>query len=122
MGEDAISQQVLLKIIGIAEQKARDRADAARWDLDIAVFAFSVLIIVMILLSEEVRIEIVGIAAIAGLAMVWLAGWDRGRKMYERLYDEELTKLKQELKITVKEATQETIDELVRKALLERRL
>lgn len=120
MAEDEISQRVLLRILEIAEQKARDRANAARWDLDIAVFALAVLIIVMILLSEGVRVEIVGIAAIAGLAMVWLAGWDRGRKIYERFYEEELTQLKQELRLTVREATEETIDEKVRKALLER--
>ncbi len=40
--------------------------------------------------------------------------------MYERFYEEELASLKQELKITVKKATEDTIDEKVRKALLER--
>ena len=120
--EDDITEKVILRIIRIAEQKARDRANAARWDLDIAVFAFSVLIIIMILISQEVRVEITGIAAVAGLAMVWLAGWDRGRKLYDRFYDEEIRQLRQELKTTVREATEDAVDEKVRKALLERQL
>jgi len=118
--EDDITEQVVLRIIGIAEQKAKDRANTARWDLDIAVFAFSVLIITMILLSQGVRIEITAIAAVAGLAMVWLAGWDRGRKLYDRFYDEEIRQLRRELKATVKEATEDAVDEKVRKALLEK--
>lgn len=118
--EEDVTEQVVLRIIGIAEQKAKDRANAARWDLDIAVFAFSVLIIIMILLSQGVRIEITGIAAVAGLAMVWLAGWDRGRKLYDRFYDEEIRQLRRELKMTVREATEDAVDEKVRKALLEK--
>ncbi|MEE8360479.1 MAG: hypothetical protein V3S04_06075, partial [Candidatus Omnitrophota bacterium] len=31
------------------------------------------------------------------LVMVWLVGWRRGRQLYERFYEEELVKLKQEL-------------------------
>lgn len=118
--EDDITEQVVLRIIGLAERKAKDRANAARWDLDIAVFAFSVLIITMILLSQGVGIEITAIAAVAGLAMVWLAGWDRGRKLYDRFYDEEIRQLRRELKMTVKEATEDAVDEKVRKALLDK--
>ena len=118
--EDDITEQVVLRIIGLAERKAKDRANAARWDLDIAVFAFSVLIIIMILLSQGVGIEITAIAAVAGLAMVWLAGWDRGRKLYDRFYDEEIRQLRRELKMTVKEATEDAVDEKVRKALIDK--
>ena len=118
--EDDITEQVVLRIIGLAERKAKDRANAARWDLDIAVFAFSVLIITMILLSQGVGIEITAIAAVAGLAMVWLAGWDRGRKLYDRFYDEEIRQLRRELKMTVKEATEDAVDEKVRKALIDK--
>ncbi|MBI4188718.1 MAG: hypothetical protein HY529_05890, partial [Chloroflexi bacterium] len=57
-----------------AAQRARDRAMAARWDLDVAVFLFAVLIIILILLFQGVGIEIVGPVAIFGLSMVWLVG------------------------------------------------
>ena len=120
MAEVEGTEQVGLEMLRTAAQRARDRASAARWDLDIAVFAFAVLIIVIILLFQGIGIEIIAVAAVAGLAMVWLAGWSRGRKLYERFYDEELTKLGQELRTTVKEAAEETVDEKVRKALRER--
>jgi len=120
MAEAEGTEQVGLEMLRAAAQRARDRANAAKWDLDVAVFAFAVLIIVMILLFQGIRIEIMTVAAVAGLAMVWLAGWSRGRKLYERFYDEELANLGQEVKTTVKEAAEETVDEKVRKALRER--
>jgi len=120
MDEAEAAQQVGPEMERAATQRAKDRANAARWNLDIAVFAFAVLIIVIILLFQEIGIVIVAPVALFGLAMVWLAGWRRGRQLYPRFYDEELSKLKQELKKTVKEAVEETIEERVQKALRER--
>ena len=120
MDEAEATQQVSPEMERAATQRARDRANAARWNLDIAVFAFAVLIIVIILLFQEIGIAIVAPVALFGLAMVWLAGWRRGRQLYPRFYDEELSKLKQELKKTVKEAVEETIEERVQRALRER--
>ena len=120
MDEAEATQQVSPEMERAATQRAKDRANAARWNLDIAVFAFAVLIIVIILLFQEIGIVIVAPVALFGLAMVWLAGWRRGRQLYPRFYDEELSKLKQELKKTVKEAVEETIEERVQRALRER--
>ena len=125
MEEEAeVSQQVSPEMEQTASQRARDRAKAARWDLDIAVFLFAVLIIVIILLFQEIGIEVVAPIALFGLAMVWLVGWRRGRQLYQRFYDEELARLEQELRRavrgTVKEAVEETIEEKVQKALRER--
>jgi len=117
MDEAEIIEQVALEMLQTAAQKARDRAKTARWDLDVAIFSFAVLIIVIILLSQGIGIEIVALAAIAGLAMVWLAGWSRGRELYERFYNEELSKLGQELKKRIEGAVEETIEEKVQKAL-----
>ena len=108
----------------MATRRARDRAGAARWDLDIAVFLFAVLIIIIILLFQDIRIEVVSPIAIFGLAMVWLCGWRRGRQLYQRFYDEELSKLEEELEKavteTVEKTVEETIEERVQKALRER--
>jgi len=120
MDEAEATQQVSPEMERAATQRAKDRANAARWNLDIAVFAFAVLIIVIILLFQEIGIVIVAPVALFGLAMVWLAGWRRGRQLYPRFYDEELSKLKQELKKTVKETVEETIEERVQRALRER--
>ncbi len=102
-----------------ASQRASDRARAARWDLDVAVVFFAVLLIVIILLFEGIGIEIVAPSAASGLALGWLMGWRKGRQLYERLYDEELSKLRLELKIPVNE-NGETPEEQVQKALRER--
>ncbi len=112
-----------------AARRARDRAGAARWDLNIAIFLFAILILVVILATyTKMGIEVVAPIAIFGLAMVWLVGRRRGRQLYQRFYDEELSNLEQEQKLkiskTVKEAVkktvEETIEEKVQKALRER--
>jgi len=101
-----------------AAQRAKDRANAARWDLDVAVFLFAVLIIIIILQFQKVRIEIVASVAVFGLAMVWLIGWRRGKLLYKRFYQEEILKLQEEL--SNKQTIEETIEERLQKALRER--
>jgi len=100
----------------IAIQRAKDRARTARWDLNIAVFLFAVLIIVIILLFQGVPLEVVAPVAIFGLGMVWLCGWRQGRQLFERYCEEELARLEYERTRQV----EETIEEAVRKAIRER--
>ena len=124
MDEAEVARQVSPEMERTAEQRARDRAKAARWDLDIAVFLFAVLIIIIILLFQDVGIAVVAPVSIFGLAMVWLVGWRRGKQLYQRYYDEELIKLEHDLKKAIKgvvgEVVEETIEERVQKALRER--
>jgi len=124
MDEAKVTQQDSSEIERTATRRARDRASAARWDLDIAVFLFAVMIIVIILLFQNIRIEVVAPIAIFGLAMVWLCGWRRGRQLFQRFYNEELSKLEQELEKavteTVEKTVEETIEERVQRALRER--
>ena len=108
-----------------AARRARDRANGASWDLNIAIFLFAILILVIILATyTKMGIEVVAPIAIFGLVMVWLVGGRRGRQLYQRFYDEELSNLEQEqrlkIKKTVKETVEETIEEKVQKALRER--
>ena len=107
----------------LAARRASARARNARWDLDVAVFLFAVLIIVIILLFQEIGIEVVAPVAIFGLGMVWLVGWRRGKQLYESFYDEEMAKLERELEKKPKPtevAIEETIEEKVQKALRDR--
>jgi len=124
MSESEDNKRASLKIERTAAQNAKIRARVARWDLDIAVFLFAVLIIVMILLFQKIGIEIVGPVAIFGLAMVWLVGWRRGKQLYQRFYEEELAKLEPESKRSVKEIVEEkvavTVEDMVKKAFLKR--
>ena len=122
--EAEVAEQVSPEIEQAAILRARDRARNARWDLNIAIFLFAILILVIILLFQGIGIEIVAPIAIFGLVMVWLVGWRQGRQLYQRFYEEELSKLEYELKKTVtepvKKTVEETIEEKVQKALRER--
>ena len=120
MDEAEVTKQVSPEMERTAVRRARDRAGAARWNLDIAVFSFAVMIIVIILLFQEIGIEIVAPVALFGLAMVWLCGWRRGRQLYQRFYDEELARMEQEEKRTTEKTVEETVEEQVQKAFRER--
>ncbi|MDD5038426.1 MAG: hypothetical protein PHN78_03820 [Dehalococcoidales bacterium] len=102
----------------IAAQRARDRAQSARWNLDVAVFLFAILILVIILGFQGFGIEYVAPIAVFGLTMVWLMGWNRGRQLYPRLYEEELAKLEQELKKTIKGMVEETVEDTIEEKIL----
>jgi FlaA1/EpsC-like NDP-sugar epimerase len=102
-----------------ASLKARDRSKAARWDLNVAIFLFAILIVIILLSFQGIGVEIVAPIAVFGLAMVWLVGWRNGRQTYNRFYEEEL---EQEVRktITIKGTVEETIEQQVQKALRER--
>lgn len=123
-GEDRITE-VSPKMEQAAAQRATDRARNARWDLNIAVFLFAILILVIILATyTQAGLEVVAPIAVVGLSLVWLQGWRRGKQLYTRFYEEEISRLEQEqkktLKATVKETVEETIEERVQKALRQR--
>ena len=123
--EAEFSAEIRQEMEQTAVERARDRARNARWDLNIAIFLFAVLILIIILATyTKMGIEVVAPVALFGLAMVWLVGWRRGRQLYVRFYNEELIKLERELKRTVKVAVEktveETVEEQVQKALRER--
>ncbi len=101
-----------------AAAKAAERARIGRWDLDIAVFLFAVIIIVVILSFQGVAVEIVSLIALFGLSMVWLVGWRRGRQLFKKFYVEELDKLQANSK--AQQTMDETIEEKVQKAFKER--
>ncbi len=110
-----VAKQVSPEMERTAAQRARDRAKAARWDLDVAVFFFAILATVMILSFQGIGVEVMAPAAIFGLAMGWLMGWRKGKQVYQRFYDEELPKLDKELEKTMS-ALEEILKERVQKA------
>ena len=90
MDKAEVTKQPSPELERAAARRARDRANAARWNLEVAIFLFAVVIIVIILSFQGIGIEIVAPVAVFGLAMAWLVGWRQGRQLYERFYDEEL--------------------------------
>ena len=123
--EAEVTTEIRQEMEKTAAEIARDRARNGRWDLNIAIFLFAVLILVIILVTyTKMGIEVVAPIALFGLAMVWLVGWRRGRQLYHSFYGEELSRLERELKKGVKETVEqtleETIEEQVQKALRKR--
>lgn len=95
MDEAQIAKQVTPEMEQTAAQKARDRARAARWDLDVTIFLFGILAVLIILLFQGIGIRVVVPVATFGLAMVWLVGWmsscsppitPYGTKMFRAIY------------------------------------
>ena len=119
VGEAEGTKTVSLEMAQTAAQRARYRAKAARWDLDVAVFFFAILAIVIILLFQEIGIEFVAPSAVLGLAMGWLMGWRKEKQIYGFFYEEELSKLDQELEKTMG-TLEEMIEEKVQKTRRER--
>lgn len=99
-----------------AARKAAYRATAARWDLDVAVFFFAILSILIILLFEGVSLEVAAPVATIGLAMGWLMGREKGKRAYQRFYSEERARLEYKKMVT----NEGTIEELVQKAIRQR--
>ena len=81
----------------LAAERAELRARVARWDIDIAVYLFAVLAMLIILVSQDVRLEIVAPIAVVALALCWFVGWRRGKTLYEIFYQEELSKRQEDL-------------------------
>ena len=81
-----------------AVQRAKDKASAAKWNLDVAIFSFGVLATVSILSFERVGIWITASVAISGLVIVWLLGWRRARQLYAGFLNEELAQCPDEWK------------------------
>ncbi len=80
----------------LAAVSAKEKAQIAKWDINIAVFLFAVLIIVVILLFEGFGVEVVGPIAAVGLGLFWLAGWRRGKQLYRHFLNEELLRLQRQ--------------------------
>ncbi len=81
-----------------AIQRAKDRANEKRWDLDTAVFLFGIVAILLILAYEGVGIWITTPISTFGLIMVWLVGFKKARQSYEIYLQEELARYPDEWK------------------------
>ena len=91
--EEAVEQKNPEKVERLAAKVARSRTNISMWDLNVVIFLFGVLVIVIILISLDIDTIVVAPVAISGLAMVWLMGYRRGKRLFQQFYSEELTGL-----------------------------
>ncbi len=119
MEQTEVPDEMNEEIKRLVKRHATEKARVARWDLNVAVFLFAVLIIVIILLFQGIGVEVVAPVAIFGLSMVWLVGWRRGRQLYQDYYQEEMEarllelerKKKPEGKEAIEQANEVTVEE-----------
>ena len=116
MSEAEATKLDIQEIERTAAQQARNKANAEAWNVNIAIFLFAILSIIIILGFQGIRIEIAASVATFGLGMGWTVGWRQRRRLYKSYYDEELARYGVELE----EPEEETVEEMVRKALIRR--
>ncbi|MFC2043997.1 hypothetical protein ACFLT8_02185 [Chloroflexota bacterium] len=114
MGKAESTKLDIQEIERTAAQRAMDKANAEAWNVDIAIFLVAILITNIVLAFQGIGLEISASVAIFGLGMGWLVGWRQGRRLFWNYYKEELTRFGAELK----EPEKETLEEIVRKALI----
>ncbi|MCK4388097.1 MAG: response regulator transcription factor [Dehalococcoidia bacterium] len=89
----------------LVNQRAREKARSARWDLNVAVLAYAILAAIVLLRFEGIAIEIVAPIALFGFGMIWLIGWRRGKQLYKLFCNEELDQLQELLRERKAEAS-----------------
>ena len=87
-----VREQTIEKLVA---ERAGRRAQSARWNANIVIFVYAILATLMLLRFENVPTEIVAPVAATGLFMTWFMGWIRGKKLYTRLYEQELQELQE---------------------------
>ncbi len=95
MDEPENTEQLSPIIEHLAMQVARNKADVTKWGLNLVIFLFAILVTIIILTGLGIGIGIVAPLAISGLAMAWLLGWRKGRRLYQHFYTEELLDLRE---------------------------
>lgn len=79
----------------LAADRARRQTQSARWNVNIVIFTYAILTTVMLLRFENIPTGVVAAVAVSGLAMTWFLGRMRGKKIYQRLYEQELAEIKE---------------------------
>jgi len=79
----------------LAAERAREKANLPKWDVNTVIVAYAVLIAVVILGFRGVVTEIVAPIAMFGLGTVWFSARRRGKHQYKNFYEEELRQLQE---------------------------
>ncbi|MFC2071865.1 response regulator transcription factor [Chloroflexota bacterium] len=74
---------------------AESRANNTKWDVNILVFLFTILISIIILISLNIDTFIVAMVAVVGLGLVLLFGNRRSKSLVRHYYAEEVGNLQQ---------------------------
>jgi ABC-type bacteriocin/lantibiotic exporter with double-glycine peptidase domain len=101
----------------VATKRARERTNIEKWNRNVSALAFSILIVVIVLVYNEVSMVVVAPVAVLGLIAIWATGWMQGKRLYLQIYREELSKLQQEVMKTAEGTKEEAIEGKIREAM-----
>lgn len=74
----------------LMHKRVKDRALSLRWNLNGLMFIYSVLIIIIILTTQNVNSFFVGLVAVVGLLGLWFYSSLRVRKLEKKFYQQEI--------------------------------
>ncbi|MFC2072340.1 LuxR C-terminal-related transcriptional regulator [Chloroflexota bacterium] len=80
----------------VATRIAKEKANVAKWGLNSVIALFAILLVVIILIARGTDTNLVGGLAALGLISVWGFGWRRGKQLFTRFYEEEISNLQSE--------------------------
>jgi 4-hydroxybenzoate polyprenyltransferase len=80
------------ELIEDCSEKARLKARSQKWDMNLVVFMFAILLITVILLYEGVDPIYLAPVAFFGLVMCWVVSRQQEKKLYKRYYRQEMGK------------------------------
>jgi DNA-binding CsgD family transcriptional regulator len=76
----------------LLRQMARDKAASAKWNTQLLIVIYIVLIVVLVLQAEDINSFLVGGVAAVGLGVLWLLGWMRASRLEKKFFEEEVPK------------------------------
>ena len=79
----------------LASQVARNKADVARWGVNLVIFLFALMIVIIILNGQGVSIDYIALTAISGLSLAWVVSWRKGKRLFRNYYAQELLDLQE---------------------------
>jgi len=80
------------EIIEECSEKAKQEAKNQKWDMNLVVFMFAILLLIVILLFEGINTLYLAPIGFFGLAMCWYVSWRQGKKLYRQYYRHEIKK------------------------------
>jgi DNA-binding CsgD family transcriptional regulator len=77
-------------IAGVLRRMAKERAESLKWNSQIAMMLYALLVTVAILWLEDANVFLVAALAVVGLLAVWIVSRIHWKKLEQRLYRDEL--------------------------------
>jgi len=85
----------LKKIGQLATRRANMQVATAKWNLNIMMFTYAILVTVILLRLDGLAVQIISPIVIVGLAIICFVAWRQWKRLYKDLYAEELCQLEE---------------------------